>query len=256
MDIDAARSLLERGLVGDAEDAYHELSGDPAQQAQSFYGLGLVSLKKRDPEAAHRWFTKSVEANPQEPNARFYLGELAASRGDTEEATRLFAEVLALNPRHVGALKRIASVNVSGEPASSRERESSAPLAAPKSPQSVPRPAAAASEQSNSAIAVVGRPPRPPSSASAMVGRVTLVKLQAVPFNGTPAAKQSLTFRLDVADGDGNLIRTIGIEMKSFHINGTVENGDWVEVEKISRNGRVKSLSNLSTGQRVSARMF
>jgi hypothetical protein len=44
--------------------------------------------------------------------------------------------------------------------------------------------------------------------------------------------------------------------MKSFHINGTVENGDWVEVEKISKNGRVKSLSNLSTGQRVSARMF
>jgi hypothetical protein len=82
------------------------------------------------------------------------------------------------------------------------------------------------------------------------------VKLQAVAFNGTPGAKQSLTFRLDMADDDGNLVRSVGVEMRSFHVRGTVENGDWLEIDKMSRTGKVKSLSNLSTGQRVKARAF
>ena len=235
--------MLERGLVAEAEGVYQELSRDPGQQAESFYGLGLVSLKKHDSTAAQYWFSKSVEANPREANAHFYLGELAALRGDHDAATRLFAQVLALSPRHVGALKRITSIP-------SGPTINVAPPPPPK------RFAKESSETTPPVKEVVGLPPRPPSSASVIVGRARLVKLQPVAFNGTPGAKQSLTFRLDVADDDGNLVRTVGVEMRSFHVRGTVENGDCLEIDKISRTGKVKSLSNLSTGQRVKTRMF
>lgn len=82
------------------------------------------------------------------------------------------------------------------------------------------------------------------------------MKLQAVPFNGTPGAKQALTFRVDVADSNGNYVRSVGVKMRSFSIRGTVENGDWVEIGKISGVGKVKSFHNLTTGQRVKARLF
>jgi hypothetical protein len=88
------------------------------------------------------------------------------------------------------------------------------------------------------------------------VGRATLVKLQPVPFNGTPGAKQKVTFRLDVADSNGNYSRSVGIEMRSFNIRGTVENGDWVEINRISEVGKVKSFGNLTTGQRVKTSLF
>ena len=65
-----------------------------------------------------------------------------------------------------------------------------------------------------------------------------------------------MTFRLDVADSNGNLVRTVGVKMRSFHVRGIVENGDWLEVDKISRTGKVKSLSNLSTGQCVKTTTF
>jgi len=259
MNLDDAKALLEQGRLAEAQAAYQQLSGDPRLRAQCFYGLGLISLKKQDLSSAHSWLSKTVDEDPRHLNARFYLGEMAASRGDKGLATRLYAEVLALNPQHVGALKRITSVNAPVAVAGSHPAASSPPPAigigrAPTRPvpsEPPPQPVAPPSSQSLQAVGSLGAPPSPPSSKRSLVGRARLVKLQAVAFNGTPAAKQSLTFRLDVADNNGNLARSLGIEMRGFHVRGSIENGDWVEVYDISKTGKVKSCRNLSTGQQV-----
>src|ERR1700730_9081628 len=107
MDIQNARRLFEQGQLVEAEAAYRRLVNDPLQRAEAFYGLGMVSLTKKDSQAAAHWFTKSLETNPKEENALYYLADIAAGRGDKDSAIRLFAGVLTLNPRHVGALNRL-----------------------------------------------------------------------------------------------------------------------------------------------------
>jgi TIR domain len=154
----------------------------------------------------------------------------------------------------VASIRSEVAAQRAGEAA---RRQFASPSATPATPVSAhPAVTRKSSSGDSPVLEPLGQPPRPPSSRSAVVGRARLVRLQAVPFNGTAGAKQSLTFRLDVADGSGNVVRTVGIEMRSFHIRGNVENDDWVEIDGIPKNGRVRSLRNLSTGQEVRARLF
>jgi tetratricopeptide (TPR) repeat protein len=263
LNVDDARMLLETGRVAEAEAAYEELSRNPGERAQSYYGLGMVSLRKQDLASADRWFKATVDENPKDTNARFYLAELAARRGDNVGATRLLGEVLALNPQHAGALKRIGTVNAPVVAAGPGSTQWSSPRTSsvrrtltPPIPSAAPPQPAPGLRQPTEPIASLGLPPSPPSSTRSLVGRARLVKLQAVAFNGTPGAKQSLTLRLDIADAKGCLASSIGIEMRGFHVRGSVENGDWIEVNDVSKTGKVKSLRNLSTGQQVRTHFF
>ena len=59
-----AQKLYESGQLGETEAAYREIAKGSSQRAEALYGLGLVSLVKKDSEAAAEWFRKSLEVNP------------------------------------------------------------------------------------------------------------------------------------------------------------------------------------------------
>jgi tetratricopeptide (TPR) repeat protein len=261
---EAARVLLEQGRISEAEAMYLELSADPSLRAECFYSLGFISWRKQDLGAAKTWFVRCLHEG-QNLNARYYLGEIALRDHETDRAIRRFAEVLMLNPQHAGArssLGRIIAPTVQPEPgkiASSSPRpplDRPAPVTRLGPVESVRKRPEAPHDPDPASVASVGQPPRPPASTHSTVGRVRLVKLQAVAFNGQPAGKQSLSFRLDIPDQFGSLARSLQLEMRGFRISGGVENGDWIEVDEISRSGDVKVFQNISTGQRVKTRLF
>lgn len=241
MDAARAKRLLEQGDLVGAEAAYRQLEADPSQRAEARYGLGLVQYQRRDLDAADQCFRASLQINPHGENALYYRGEIAAMRGKRKEAVRFYAQVLAQNPNHAGALARLGNPDAMAPPASP------APM---RQSQSTPGPGAA--QQSSTSA----HPPHAPSSSHSTVGIAQRVKLQVVPFNGQAAAKQLLTFRVAVMRRDGRQRETVGIEMRSFHIRGQVDDGDWVEIEHIGRGGRVKSFRNLTTGSHVRSRMW
>jgi len=241
MSISDARQLLEGGRIDQAEQAYKQMARRPELKAQAFYGLGLICLRRKDVVAARDWFTRSVQANPDEENSRFYLATIAANSGNVDEAIRLFAQVLIVNPRHAGALARLTKISFGPGPVSSTVTPGG--------------PARVAGVRASSRPTSL-RPPRPPSSAAAVVGIAKHVKMQPVPFNGQPAAKQSLTFRVEVIDQHGMHIRTVGVEMRNFTIRGSVDEGDWVEIKDVRDGGRVKEVHNLTTGTRVLSKLW
>jgi len=172
----------------------------------------------------------------------------------------LFARVLTLNPRHAGALRRLTQV--AGETGFTSSTEAAShPLGFrdngnPIQPTAPPRPEYRPPVAPTAPRRPVARPPRAPSSSRSIIGIAEQVRLQPVPFNGQPAAKQSLTFRVAVMDRNGHRQGIIAVEMRSFRIQGNVENGDWVELPKVSRSGKVTSFRNLSTGGHIRTRLW
>lgn len=259
MDIESARSILEQGDLAGAEAAYRELLKDPAQQSDAMYGLGFIYYKKQDLAPAEYWFNEQLKVDPRSQNSLYFLGEIAASRHNHDAAVGLFAKVLTLNPRHAGALRQLTQVAGAMGVTSSTEatsqllgfedRGNPVPAAPPRAEY---RPPVAPAAPPRAAA----RPPRPPFSSRSIIGVAQQVKLLAVPFNGRAAAKQSLTFRVAVMDRTGHPRGTIAVEMRSFGIQGNVENGDWVEIDKVSRSGKVTSFRNLSTGGQIRTRLW
>lgn len=268
MDIASAQSILKQGDLAGAEAAYRELLEDPAQQSDAMYGLGFIYYKRQDLASAEYWFKEQLKVDPRCQNSLYFLGEIAASRRNYDAAVGLFSKVLTLNPRHAGALGRLTqaagamgasrSTDAAGRPPgfgdrgnpvqpvaalSPKTRRASIPQSGiPVEPAAPPRPAA--------------RPPHAPSSSRSIIGIAGQVRLQVVPFNGHAAAQQSLSFRVAVMDRRGHPQGTIAVEMRSFRIQGNVENGDWVELYKVSRSGKVTSFRNLSTGGQIRTRLW
>jgi tetratricopeptide (TPR) repeat protein len=268
MNIESARSILEQGDLAGAEAAYRELLEDPAQQSDAMYGLGFIYYKKRDLTPAEYWFNEQLKVDPRSQNSLYFLGEIAASRHNHDAAVGFFAKVLTLNPQHIGALRRLTQVAGAMGVTSSTEATSQPPGFGDRG-NPIPPSAAISPETRRASIPQSGtpvvpaapprpaaRPPRAPSSSRSIIGIAGQVRLQAVPFNGQPAAKQSLTFRVAVRDRKGHPQGTIAVEMRSFRIQGNVENGDWVEIYKVSRSGKITSFRNLSTGGEIRTRLW
>ena len=132
-----ARTLLAQGNVQDAENAAREYVSAHKDSADGHYLLGLILFRKADareslaeytqgakyrtPSAfdllivgsdyvelgdyadADRWFSKSLEFNPDDVRAWYYLGRAKYNENRFEEAIAAFQRCLQLDPKHVKA---------------------------------------------------------------------------------------------------------------------------------------------------------
>jgi tetratricopeptide (TPR) repeat protein len=135
--ITAARSLLDKGMLPEAENAIRQYLKDHADSADAHYLLGYVlfrqtkaaaslaeyteGAKYRKPSAldlqvvgsdyvvlgdfpdADKWFTKSVQWNPNSVLGWYYLGRTKYNENRFEEAVAAFQQCLKLEPKHVKA---------------------------------------------------------------------------------------------------------------------------------------------------------
>ncbi|MGA8598810.1 MAG: tetratricopeptide repeat protein [Bryobacteraceae bacterium] len=133
----AARSLAESGKLNDAEAAARGYLATNHASADGHFLLGYILFKKQQAKAsleeytegakfrtpsaydlevvggdyvllhdyadADKWFTKSVEWNPRNFQALYYLGRTKYNENRFEEAVSVFLECLKLEPKNVKA---------------------------------------------------------------------------------------------------------------------------------------------------------
>ncbi|MBV9301095.1 MAG: tetratricopeptide repeat protein [Acidobacteriaceae bacterium] len=132
-----AQSLLEMGLLSEAEQTARQYLREHANSADGHYLLGFIlfrqakakdslaeyteGAKYRTPSAfdlkvvacdyvvledysdADKWFTKSAEWNPKDRQAWYYLGRTKYNENRFDEAIQAFNECLKLDPKNVKA---------------------------------------------------------------------------------------------------------------------------------------------------------
>lgn len=132
-----ARTLVESGKLDDAEAAARGYLATKPASADGHFLLGYILFKKQQAKAsleeyaegarfrtpsaydleavagdyvllhdyadADKWFTKSVEWNPRNLQALYYLGRTKYNENRFEEAVNVFLECLKLDPKNVKA---------------------------------------------------------------------------------------------------------------------------------------------------------
>jgi len=109
-----ALAFLERGYLDQALAFCRlALESDP-ENAEAYYLLGSVYLKKQMPKEAHDNFERALKLRPSHPDtwpdAWNNLGMLAAEKGDDEEAIKNLKEAIRQSPHHVIALQNLGNV--------------------------------------------------------------------------------------------------------------------------------------------------
>ena len=98
----------------DTERGIRELEGilttDPSfASAMTTLGAGYL-LKLSQPNRARELFERSLEIEPHQPDAHFYLSQLAFAGGDIEKARHHAEAILVFEGQHFGALFQLGSI--------------------------------------------------------------------------------------------------------------------------------------------------
>lgn len=233
----SAESLFAEGKFVDSEAAFGSLLGTE-KRADALLGLGLISFQTGNLSRAQALFEQSLGVERPRPNTLYYLGRTLLDRGaSVNKAVAYLEEALRYDPRHEPARRLLVSIGRSAPYATTSE-------ATPSEKAGGTGPAG---------------PPRRPQNPSALVGVVTQLTKRTTAWRGKPAAAQEWAFRLDVRDlaRGGASIGIVGVQLQGHDIEGTLENGDWVEIGDRPKPGKglqPKELRNLTGGDVVRAR--
>ena len=100
----AARALIADGRYAEAYTHYQRLLEHFPRDSDALTNYGLLAARLGHPEEAMDSWEKSVDVNPNQPNAHLYLAEAYDQRGEPVAAARhwnLFLQYAAANPQAV-----------------------------------------------------------------------------------------------------------------------------------------------------------
>src|SRR5580700_9210470 len=98
----AARALIADGRYADAYAHYQKMLERFPRDTDALTNYGLLAARLGHPEEAMDSWQKSVEINPNQPNAHLYLAEAFDQRGEPAAAARhwnLFLQFASANPQ-------------------------------------------------------------------------------------------------------------------------------------------------------------
>src|SRR5215472_2310768 len=131
--------LIFGGRFRDAIIALTPAAGDFRWAADALYGIGVAHLSLNDDVSAEAALWDSLQREPSNAGAVFYLGLIAERRGRQQEAAGRYRETLALAPDHEPARARLAVLRQGG----GRPSMVPLPAEAPPAPPIATRPASA-----------------------------------------------------------------------------------------------------------------
>ena len=103
-------AFFQHGFPKEAERAFQKaISADP-QDADAFYNLGTLYLRRNSLEDAKQNLEQAVKLRPNYPEAWNNLGMLAAQQGNNEEAIHNFEQSLELRPSYGTALLNLGNL--------------------------------------------------------------------------------------------------------------------------------------------------
>jgi tetratricopeptide (TPR) repeat protein len=100
----AARALIADGRYAEAYTHYQKMLERFPRDSDALINYGLLAARLGHPEEAMDSWEKSVDVNPDQPNAHLYLAEAYDQRGEPVAAARhwnLFLQYAAANPKAV-----------------------------------------------------------------------------------------------------------------------------------------------------------
>jgi len=93
-------AFFQHGFLKEAEQAFQQVVAANPEDADAFYNLGTLYLRRNSPEEAKRNLEQALQLRPNYAEAWNNLGMLAAQQGKNDEAIRSFQRSLELRPSY------------------------------------------------------------------------------------------------------------------------------------------------------------
>jgi len=103
-------ALFQHGYLDRAEESFRQAIAAKPGDADGYYNLGTLSLRREDFAQARQYLEKALKLRPEYPEAWNNLGMMAAQNGRADEAIDDFQKALALRPRYAVALLNLGNV--------------------------------------------------------------------------------------------------------------------------------------------------
>ena len=103
-------ALFQHGYLDQAEDSFREVIAGNPENADAWYNLGTLNLRRGNLEQARHDLEKSATLRPDYPEAWNNLGMIAAQQGNGEEAIRDFQRSLQIRPDFATALLNLGNI--------------------------------------------------------------------------------------------------------------------------------------------------
>ena len=103
-------ALFQRGYLEQAAKSFEEVIAAKPQNAEAYYNLGTLHLRRNAFHDARRYLEQAVKLRSNYPEAWNNLGMVAAQEGQVDEAIRNFQQSLHLRPGYATALLNLGDL--------------------------------------------------------------------------------------------------------------------------------------------------
>jgi tetratricopeptide (TPR) repeat protein len=103
-------AMYQHGYLEQAAESFRQVLLTKPDNADAYYNLGTLNLRKNDFQQARQYLEKTIELRPSYPEAWNNLGMMAAQQGHVDEAIQDFEKSLQLRPGFAIALLNLGNV--------------------------------------------------------------------------------------------------------------------------------------------------
>ena len=103
-------AMYQHGYLEQAAESFRQVLLTKPDNADAYYNLGTLSLRKNDFNQARQYLEKSIELRPSHPESWNNLGMMAAQQGLLDEAISDFQKSIQLRPGYAIALLNLGNV--------------------------------------------------------------------------------------------------------------------------------------------------
>ena len=103
-------ALFQHGYLDQAAESFQQVIAAKPDDAEAYYNLGTLYLRKNDPDQARGYLQKAIELRPAYPEAWNNLGMIAGQQNQPDQAIRCFLQSLDLRPDYVTALLNLGNI--------------------------------------------------------------------------------------------------------------------------------------------------
>lgn len=103
-------AMFQHGYLEQAAESFQQVVAARPNDAEGYYNLGTLNLRRNDFPAARRYFQQTLKLRPDYPEAWNNLGMMAAQEGHADEAIQSFQQSLRLRPGYVTAQLNLGNV--------------------------------------------------------------------------------------------------------------------------------------------------
>jgi len=103
-------AMVQHGYPEQAAESFRQAAAARPDDADAWYNLGTLSLRRNDPAQAREYLEKTLQLRPEYPEAWNNLGMIAAQEGAPAEAIGDFEKAIDLRPNYAVAMLNLGNV--------------------------------------------------------------------------------------------------------------------------------------------------